>query len=67
MIQLMENVYFELNLQHRGDRENPVYAGWIEVFRVWANSRAVRDAWKVAGSGFNPIFQEFFAGLQQDS
>ena len=28
----MEDVYFELNLQHRGDRENPVYAGWLEIF-----------------------------------
>ncbi len=63
LIQFMEDVYFEFNFQHRGDRENPVYAGWHRVFRTWANSQAVRDAWKVASSGFNPLFQEYFEGL----
>jgi hypothetical protein len=63
LIQFMEDVYFELNFQHRGDRENPVYAGWDRVFRTWANSQAIGDAWKVAGSGFNPVFQEYFEGL----
>ncbi len=65
MIQLMEDVYFELNLKHRADRDNPEYAGWIDVFEVWANCPAVRDAWKVAGSGFNPIFREFFESLRK--
>ena len=63
LIQFMEDVYFELNFQHRGDRENPVYAGWDRVFRTWANSQAIGDAWKVAGSGFNPVFQGYFEGL----
>jgi hypothetical protein len=63
LIQFMEDVYFELNLQHKGDRENPVYAGWERIFRAWANSQAIRDTWKVAGSGFSPLFQEFFEGL----
>jgi hypothetical protein len=63
LIQFMELVYVELNFQHRGDRENPAYAGWDRVFRTWANSQAIRDAWKVAGSGFNPLFQEYFESL----
>jgi hypothetical protein len=66
LLQLMEDVYFELNLEHRGDRENPVYAGWLDVFEVWGNSPAVLDAWKVAGPGFNPIFQEYFASLAKN-
>jgi hypothetical protein len=63
LVQFMEDVYFELNFEHKGDRDNPVYTGWDQVFRTWANSQAIRDAWKVAGSGFNPLFQEYFAGL----
>ena len=63
LIQFMEDVYFELNLQHRGDRENPVFAGWERIFRAWANSQAIRDAWEVSRGGFNPLFQEFFEGL----
>jgi hypothetical protein len=63
LIQFMEDVFFELNFQHRGDRENPVFSGWEQVFHTWANSSAIQDAWKVAGSGFNPLFQEYFEGL----
>jgi hypothetical protein len=63
LIQFMEAVYVELNFQHRGDRENPAYAGWNQVFFMWANSQAVREAWHVAGSGFSPLFQEYFEGL----
>ncbi len=65
LIQFMEDVYFELNFEHRADRENPVYAGWDRVFRAWANSQAVRDAWKVAANGFNPLFREYFESLKR--
>lgn len=57
LIQFMEDAYFELNFQHRADRENPVHAGWHQIFRQWANSKAIRDAWKIAGSGSSPLFQ----------
>jgi hypothetical protein len=63
LIQFMEDVYFELNFQHRADRENPAHDGWHRVFRTWAQSQAIRDAWKIAGSGFNPLFQEYFVAL----
>ena len=46
LVQFMEDVYFELNLQHRGDRENPVYQGWDRIFRRWAKSQAIGDAWQ---------------------
>jgi hypothetical protein len=59
----MEDVFFELNFQHRGDRENPAYSGWEQVFRTWAASSAIQDAWKVAGKGYNPLFQEYFDSL----
>jgi hypothetical protein len=65
LLQLMEDVYLELNFAHKGDRDNPVYSGWDQVFRTWANSQAVCDAWTVAGGGFNPLFQEYFADLRQ--
>jgi hypothetical protein len=60
----MEDVYFELNFQHRPDRENPVYAGWLGIFNRWARSRAVGDAWAVSREGFNVLFQEFFEELR---
>lgn len=63
LIQFMEDVFFELNFQHRGDRENPAYSGWEQVFRTWAASSAIQDAWKVAGKGYNPLFQEYFDSL----
>jgi hypothetical protein len=67
LLQLMEDVYFELNLEHRAAFENPIFAGWIDVFEIWANSPAMLAAWKVAGPGFNPIFREFFDGLTRSN
>jgi hypothetical protein len=64
LIQLMEDVYFELNLQHKADRCNPHYGGWLATFRCWAESQAIRDAWVIAKNGYNPLFQEFFEDLR---
>jgi hypothetical protein len=64
LLQLMEDVYFTLNFQQSADRDNPVYQGWMGVFRIWAKSRAVRHAWTVSSDGFNPIFREFFEALR---
>lgn len=65
LLQFMEDVFLELHFEHRPDRDSPVYAGWDQVFRAWANSSAILDAWKVSGEGFNPLFREYFEGLRK--
>jgi hypothetical protein len=58
-IQLMEDIYFELELSDKGNRFNPKYAGWIEVFNAWARSEDVWRAWRFSKKTYNKLFQEF--------
>jgi hypothetical protein len=62
-IQLMEDVYFTLELFDKANRYSPGYAGWMSTFHIWAHSPEVRQTWAVAKSGYNKLFQEFFATL----
>ena len=66
LIQLMEDVYFELNLEHRGDRENPVYAGWLDVFEIWANSPAVLRRVEGRGQRLQSDLPGIFRGVDED-
>ena len=63
LVQLMEDVYTSSsNLQHPlRSRENPRSSpGWLDVFEILGQQPGgPRTPWKVAGAGFNPIFQEF--------
>jgi hypothetical protein len=57
MIQLMENVYLDLNLDDMWD--HPDNAGWRRKFTNWSESQAIRDTWSRAFSIFGTRFQFF--------
>jgi hypothetical protein len=46
LIQLMENVYLDLNLEHESDQ--PHNQGWIQLFRYWCASELMQTAWQAA-------------------
>ena len=65
VIQLIENVYTEFGLQHRANRANPRNAGWMEVFRRWAeNDVFYQDIWESVRQDYNPLFQQFMEELR---
>ena len=60
VIQLIENVYTEFHLEHAANRANPRNAGWMTVFRRWANSPLLYDqVWTNVQGDYNPLFQQF--------
>ena len=60
VIQLIENVYTEFHLEHAANRANPRNAGWMTVFRRWANSPLLFDqVWTRVHGDYNPLFQQF--------
>ena len=63
MIQLMEDVYFELNLQHRSVRENPIFAGWLDVFEICEQSACSPP--ESGGQRIQSDFPEYFEGLMK--
>jgi hypothetical protein len=62
-LQLMENVFLDLNLADGRQRNHPHNAGWIRLFGNWASTAAFRDAWKVASATYGEPFQRFYESL----
>jgi hypothetical protein len=63
LIQFVEDIYFELGMESRANRENPKYGGWLTVFQCWSQSQSIKDAWAKSRSTYNLLFQEFFDRL----
>ena len=57
MMQLMENVYTDLNL--RSDYNHPDNRGWMNLFRHWSWSGMFRVAWTICACTYGARFQKF--------
>ena len=57
MIQLMENVYIDLNLDDTHD--HPGNRGWTNLFMHWAWSGMFRVTWTISACMFSGEFQKF--------
>lgn len=58
MIQLMENVYLDLNLE---DTWNHVdNRGWMKLFIKWANSPQLKQTWELTKATYGIRFQSFW-------
>ncbi len=62
-LQLMENVYLDLELDDPTQRDHPANFGWLTLFRKWAVSDPFMDAWRIAKDTYGKPFQEFYQGL----
>jgi hypothetical protein len=57
LIQLMENVYIDLELEQTHD--HPDFRGWMNLFRHWSWSGMLRVTWAVVASTMGARFQTF--------
>jgi hypothetical protein len=57
MIQLMENVYLDLNLEQTWG--HPDNKGWQVMFTTWSRSPAIQATWKLTRDIFGRRFQYF--------
>jgi len=65
VIQLMENIYIDLDLEANAD--HPHNAGWIQIFRAWTQTAIFREAWQRYGWSYGSKFRRFcsrYFGLQ---
>jgi hypothetical protein len=58
MIQLMENVYLDLNLEDTWEHEDN--KGWKELFKQWAKSPNLQATWEHTKSKYGERFQSFW-------
>jgi hypothetical protein len=59
LIQLMENVFLDLDLQERQQYEHPDNRGWLNLFRHWSWSGMLRVTWALSAPTYGVRFQEF--------
>ncbi len=57
LIQLMENVYLDLNLDH--DYAHPDHRGWMNLFKHWSWSGLFRATWAISAATYGHRFQAF--------
>ncbi len=57
IIQLMENVYMDVNLEETWD--HPDNQGWHTLFTNWSKSKALRETWKLTQKTYGLRFQYF--------
>jgi hypothetical protein len=57
LIQLMENVYIDLNLED--NLNHPDNAGWYQVFSNWTKSPIFRTAWEGSRNTYGATFQSW--------
>ncbi len=57
MIQLMENVYLDLALEH--EWRHPDNRGWMNLFLHWSWSQTFRQTWAICASTYGARFQTF--------
>jgi hypothetical protein len=57
LIQLLENVYLELDLEKHYD--HPDNRGWMNMVRFWSGSAMFRVTWAISAAGFGARFQTF--------
>ena len=58
LIQLMENVYLDLNLED--EHRHPDNSGWMNLFRHWAWSGMFRVTWTISAPTYGRRFRGFF-------
>jgi len=57
VIQLMENIYLDLELEATAD--HPHCAGWIQIFQAWAEAPLFRRAWQRYSWSYGRNFRRF--------
>jgi hypothetical protein len=57
MIQLMENIYLDLNLED--NLNHPDNAGWVNVFTDWAKNPILRRAWILGRDAYGLTFRNW--------
>ncbi|HEY1580366.1 MAG TPA: patatin-like phospholipase family protein [Terracidiphilus sp.] len=63
VIQLMEDLYFDFQLDHKKWFNDPRIGGWRYLFQRWKNVPAVASAWAAERDTFRNDFQVFWASL----
>jgi len=63
LIQLMERVFYDLELEDPAARNHPFVKGWLDIFDHWVNDPEFAKTWTVVGSSYPDRFKTFYRSL----
>src|SRR5271157_465704 len=63
-IQLMEDVYLDLNLEDDDQLKHQENAGWVELFAYWTKQPTFQRVWSFAGKTYGSAFHRFYERMK---
>ena len=66
-IQLMEDVYVDLNLEDDAQRKHQQNRGWMVLFKLWKTGAVMNAVWKDLGGTYGAAFGRFFDTLPSEA
>ncbi|MBV9037520.1 MAG: hypothetical protein JO182_23725, partial [Acidobacteriaceae bacterium] len=60
LIQLMQQVFHDLNLEDARAWDDPHVSGWITIFKYWVQQNHIRETWSITQGTYSPRFREFY-------
>jgi hypothetical protein len=63
LFELIESVFFDLNLASEHSWNHPGNAGWKRNFEYWAHQPSIRNVWRAQKQNYGTSFQDFFNDL----
>ncbi len=64
LIQLVEDIYFDFELDHDRWCDDPRIGGWMTIFKTWAGVPQVNSTWEAGKTTFREDFQLFWNKLR---
>jgi hypothetical protein len=64
LVQLMERIFYDLNLEDRDTWEHPYVRGWINIFIDWTDSGSFKQAWAITQFSYPERFCAFYNYLE---
>jgi len=65
LLQLVEDVYFDFQLEQSHWQEDPRIGGWMKLFEQWASSSIVKQVWESKKETFRKDFQNFWETFER--
>jgi hypothetical protein len=63
LLELVETVFFDLNLSSEHSWNHPGNSGWKRDFEYWAQQKSIKNTWQAQQLNFSTAFRNFFDDL----
>ena len=66
LLQLIENVFLDLDFGNNAKWLHPGNAGWSTVIKYWAGRKEIQDVWETQKESYGRPFQTYFSDLVEE-